>query len=63
MESSLGDRERDVVGHYRLGETLEGERADLFGHNASLEGDIDALTEQNLAVPALLERQTVYEAA
>ena len=29
-------RERHVVGHYRLGEALEGERTDLFGCDASL---------------------------
>ena len=45
--------ERHVVSHYRLGEALEGERADLFGCDASPERDIDALTEQNLAVRGL----------
>src|SRR5205085_11244504 len=35
------------------GEALEGERANLFGYDASLEGDINALTEQNLAVLGL----------
>ena len=42
--------ERHVVGHYRLRETLEGDRANLFGGDASPQLDIDALTEQNLAV-------------
>ena len=35
-ESGLDGRERDVVGNYGLDEALEGERANLFGHNASL---------------------------
>ena len=34
-ESRLGGRERHVVGHDRLGEALEGERANLFGYDAS----------------------------
>jgi len=34
-ESRLTADERHVVGHYRLGEALEGERADLFGCDAS----------------------------
>lgn len=34
-ESDLGGRERHVIGNYRPGETLESERADLFGHNTS----------------------------
>jgi hypothetical protein len=34
-ESRLGERQRHVVGHYRLGEALEGERANLFGCDAS----------------------------
>ena len=41
MKSRLGGRERDVVGHDRLRETLEGERADLFGLRRSLQRDID----------------------
>ena len=45
--------ERHVVSHDRLGEALQGERANLFGGNASLQRDIDALTEQNLAVLGL----------
>src|SRR5215469_13590708 len=52
-ESGLTTCERHVVGHYRLSEALEGERADLFGCDASPERDIDALTEQNLAVLGL----------
>src|SRR5579863_9399605 len=44
---------RHVVGNYRLRETLEGERANLFGGDASLQRGIDALTEQNLAVLCL----------
>ena len=32
----LDDRERHVVGHYRLGEAPEGERAKLFGCDAAL---------------------------
>ena len=35
-ECGLGSRERHVVGHYRLGEALEGKRANLFGYNTSL---------------------------
>jgi hypothetical protein len=35
-KNRLGGRERHVVGHDRLGETLEGERANLFGCEASL---------------------------
>src|SRR5215472_9298767 len=34
-QSRLGGRERHIVGHYRLGEALEGERANLFGCDAS----------------------------
>ena len=34
-ESRLTTYERHVVGHYRLGETLEGARTNLFGYNAS----------------------------
>jgi hypothetical protein len=34
-ESGLSGRERHVVGNHRLGEALEGERADLFGGDAS----------------------------
>jgi len=34
-ESGLTTHERQVVGHYRLGEALEGERASLFGYDAS----------------------------
>ena len=34
-QSRLGGRERHVIGNYRLGETLEGERANLFGGEAS----------------------------
>ena len=45
--------ERNVVGHDRVGKALEGERANLFGYDASLERDIDPLTEQNLAVLGL----------
>ena len=49
-ESRLTTYKRHVVGHYRLGEALEDERANLFGCDISLLCDIDALTEQNLAV-------------
>src|SRR5215468_8082748 len=35
-ESRLGRRERHVVGHYRLRETLESDRAKLFSCDASL---------------------------
>ena len=35
-ESELGGRERHVVGHYRLGEAFEGERAHLFGSHLAL---------------------------
>src|SRR5262245_39355473 len=52
-KSRLGSRERHVVGHYRLGKTLEGERAKLFRCDASLERDIDPLAEQYLAVLSL----------
>ena len=45
--------ERHVVGNDRLGETLEGERANLFGYDASPQRGIDPLTEQNLAVLGL----------
>ena len=45
--------ELHIVGHDRLGEALEGERANLFRGDASLQRDIDALTEQNLAVLGL----------
>src|SRR5215831_1194721 len=52
-KSRLAGRERHVVGHYRLGETLEGKRAKLFGGDASLERYIDPLAEQYLAVLSL----------
>ena len=52
-ESGLTTYERHVEGHYRLGEALEGERTNLFGCEASPQRDIDALTEQNLAVLGL----------
>ena len=35
-ERRLDGREWHVVGHYRLGEALEGERAQLFSCGASL---------------------------
>jgi hypothetical protein len=46
----LGGRERHVVGNDGLGEAFEGERANLFSSEASVQCDVDALTEQNLAV-------------
>src|SRR3954471_4671278 len=49
-ERRLDGRERYVVGHNRLAEAFQGERAKLFSCDASLQGDVDALTEQNLAV-------------
>src|SRR6516164_9331829 len=52
-ESGLTTYERHVVGYYGLGEALESERANLFGCEASPQRDIDALTEQNLAVLGL----------
>jgi hypothetical protein len=52
-KSRLGGRERYVVGQYRLGEALQSERANLFGYDASLQCDIDALAEQNLPVLGL----------
>jgi hypothetical protein len=47
----VGGRERHVIGHYGLGEALESDRAYLFGGDASLQRDIDALTERK-GVPA-----------
>jgi len=44
----LAGRERHVIGHNRLSEALESERAKLFGGDASLEGNVDALAEQDL---------------
>jgi hypothetical protein len=35
-ESRLAGRERHVVGHDRLGESLQSERANLFGCDTSL---------------------------
>jgi hypothetical protein len=35
-ESRLSGRERNVVGHYRLGEPLQRERTNLYGYDASL---------------------------
>ena len=35
-ETRLAGRERDVVRHYRLRQTLQRERAHLFGYDASL---------------------------
>jgi AraC-like DNA-binding protein len=52
-ESRLAGRERHVVGDDRLGETLQGKRANLFSRYASFERHVDALTEQNLAVLGL----------
>src|SRR5262245_18862982 len=52
-ERRLAHRERHVVGDDWLGETLQGERANLFSRYASLERHVDALTEQNLAVLGL----------
>ena len=46
----MGGDEGHVVGNYGLGEAFEGERANLFGHDASVECDVNTLTEQNLAV-------------
>ena len=46
----MTSRERHIVGDNRLGETLEGERADLFSRDASSQRHIDELTEQDLAV-------------
>ena len=34
-KSGLGGRKRHVVGNHRLGETLESERANMFGYDAS----------------------------
>jgi len=52
-ESRLASRERHVIGNDRLGETLQDKRAKLFSRYASFECDVDALTEQNLAVLGL----------
>src|SRR5262245_13858692 len=52
-ESRLTTYERHIVGDHRLSEALEGERANLFGCDASPQRDIDALAEQNLAVLGL----------
>src|SRR5262249_58393356 len=52
-ERRLAGRERHVVGHDWLGETLQGERANLFSRYASFERHVDPLTEQNLAVLGL----------
>src|SRR5215471_19560942 len=52
-ESRLAGRGRHVVGNDRLGETLQGKRANMFSRYASFECHVDALTEQNLAVLGL----------
>src|SRR5262249_40220982 len=52
-ESRLASHERHVVGNDRLGETLQGERANLFSRYASFESHVDTLAEQNLAVLGL----------
>src|SRR5215813_307350 len=52
-ERRLAGGERHVVGDDRLGETLQGKRANLFSRYASFERHVDALTEQNLAVLGL----------
>jgi hypothetical protein len=49
MESRLDGRRRHVEGW--LSEALEGERANLFGREASLQCRIDAQTEQSAATP------------
>src|SRR4030095_4775243 len=59
-ESLLARHERHVVGHDRVGETLQDKRADLFSRNASFECHVDALTEQNLAVPGLAAEPCRY---
>ena len=46
-------RKRHIVGDDRLGEALEGESAKLFGGDASPQSNIDALTQENLAVLCL----------
>src|SRR5215831_1035363 len=52
-ERRLAGRGRHVVSNDRLGETLQGEPANLFSRHASFERHVDALTEQNLAVLGL----------
>jgi hypothetical protein len=42
-ESRLAGRERHVVGDDRLGETLQGKRANMFSRYASFERHVDAL--------------------
>jgi hypothetical protein len=49
----LATDERHVVSHDRLGKAFQDKCANLFGYNASPERNIDALTEQNLAVLSL----------
>src|SRR5262252_3517723 len=49
-ERRLAGRERHVVGDDRMGETLQGERSNLFSRYASFERHVNELTEQNLAV-------------
>src|SRR5215467_3504797 len=52
-ERRLADRERHVVGDDWLGETLQGERPNLFSRYASFERHVNALTKQNLTVLGL----------
>jgi hypothetical protein len=52
-EGRLASCERDVVGDDQLGETLQGERANLFSRYASFERQVDELSKQNVAVLGL----------
>src|SRR5256885_13967853 len=52
-EGRLGGRERHVVGHYRLGEPFEGERADFFERCRPFDCDGDTLSDEDLPVLGL----------
>src|SRR5947207_15677229 len=52
-EGRLGGRERHVVGHYRLGEPFEGERADFFERCRPFDRDGDTLSDEDLPVLGL----------
>ena len=59
----LASRGRHVVGGYGLGKALEGDRANLFGHNASRQCHVDALAEEDLPVVDLGAQPGFYHRA
>src|SRR5262249_15246284 len=52
-EGRLGGRERHVVGHYRLGQPFQSERADFFERYGLLDRDSHSLSDKDLTVLGL----------